>query len=238
MASTFTVQNSIDWSEPFLRFMPLDIGIGNEPSLSNANIVKQIILGAPFCWRWNRAAAGSFATVAGTQDYTRPLADFGFLEKASLTTATETFEVPVTNGILGASADRSRPEHIATQMDDNAGNITFRFVNNPDQAYSIGLIYQKKPSLITLLSQTWSPIPDEYSFVYNQGFLAFSAIYADDPRWAIAFQRFLASLVGVSEGLDETQKSAFVEGWLSVMMQSQSVQQKTNIGSVSRTTLK
>lgn len=238
MASTISVQNTIDWVEPTLRFMPLDIGVGGEPSLSNANLVKQIILGPPFCWRWNRTSAATFATVAGTQDYIRTLSDFGFLEKVSLTAAGESFEVPVTNGLLGASAERSRPEHVSTQIDDNAGNITFRFLNVPDTAYTVSILYQNKASLITMLSDTWSPIPDEYSFVYNQGFLAFSAIYADDPRWAIAFQRFLASLVGVSEGLDETQKSAFVEGWLSVMMQSQSVQQKTNIGSVSRTTLK
>lgn len=240
MASTLTVTNSIDWSRPFLRFLPLTIGVSGEPAISTANLVKQIILGPPFCWRWNRANATPFTTIATpvTRDYSRPISDFGFLEKASLTLGTKTFEVPVNTGILGAGSEQSQPNSIAAQIDDNAGNITFRFLAAPDQIYTANLIYQKKPTLITAVGDTWDPIPDELSFVYNQGFLAFSALYADDARWTIQLQRFLASLIGVSQGLDESQKNAFIEGWLMMAGQSQSSLQKTQIGTISRNTLK
>jgi hypothetical protein len=239
MASTITLQNSINWVQPFLRFLPLNIGSNNEPAITSANIVKQIMLGPPFCWRWNRAQATPFNTSQGTQDYARTITDFGFLEKATVkASADKAFEIPALKNILSTNSEQGRPAHIATLLDDNAGSLTFRFIPTPEKAYTVNLLYQKKPTLFTALSDTWTPIPDEYSFVYNQGFLAFSAMYADDQRWQIELLRFLGSLIGVSEGLDETQKDAFLEQWLAMTGQSQAYIQKVGLGLTGRNTAK
>lgn len=238
MASTITLTGSINWSKPFLRFLPLNIGAGNEPAISIANLVKQTILGPPFCWRWNRGTHGPFNTIVGIQDYARTISDFGFLEKASVTNSGTTYEIPNIRSVLGAAATQSRPDYIAAMLDDNAGVITFRFMNVPDKIYAVNLLYQKKSALLSAVGDTWSPIPDELSFVYNQGFLAFSALYADDPRGGIELQRFLASLIGVSEGLDETQKNFFIESWILSTGQAQAYQQKTQLGLLSRGSLK
>jgi hypothetical protein len=76
-----------------------------------------------------------------------------------------------------------------------------------------------KPVLFTATTQTWSPIPDEYSFVYTQGFLYKAYEYFDDPRVAITRQSFALSLLGVSEGLDDQQKNLFLGRYLDTLRQ-------------------
>lgn len=238
MASTITLQNVIDYSRPNLRFLPLTIGVGNQPAIGIANIVKQTILGPPFAWRWNRAVASPFATVAGIQDYQRTITDFGFLEKASLTASGSTYEIPAKRTILGGTLEQSRPQFVSTQLDDNAGGITFRFMNAPDIAYSASLIYQKKATLFSALSDTWAPIPDELSFIYQKGFMAFAALYADDARWVPGMQVFVAALIGASEGIDETARDEFINSWLITMGQTVAKQQTISIGNQSRNSLR
>lgn len=238
MASTITLQNSVDWARPFIRFAPLTIGVNNEPALSAANITKQIMLGAPFCWRWNRSAGTPFATVLGTQDYNQSISTFGFLEKVILTDATPSpnvvTEVPNIRNILGTAFTRGRPDNVSPVIDNNAGTITIRFVPVPDKVYTVNYLFQRKATLFSVLSDNWNPIPDEFSFVYNQGFLAWSLYYMDDPRFGTELQRFLGSLIAVSDGLDQTQKDIFIENWLLVSGQAVSRQQKVQIGSASR----
>src|SRR5882672_5593025 len=84
MPSTITLQNTINWALTFLRYQPVTIGIGNEPSITSANTILQTILGQPFAWRWTRGTTTP-TTVAGTQDYTVSLPTLGFLEKATVT---------------------------------------------------------------------------------------------------------------------------------------------------------
>jgi hypothetical protein len=79
-----TLQNTIDWSRPFVNYLPLNIGTNNEPAISNANHIKQLFLSPDIMgWSWNRGTA-SFQTVIGQQDYTETISDFGYLETASL----------------------------------------------------------------------------------------------------------------------------------------------------------
>lgn len=114
---------------------------------------------------------------------------------------------------LGLDSKSGRPSFISAQGDDGLGNITFRLMSVPDRAYPIVLTLQQKPPLFVSVQQTWSPIPDEYSHIYNWGFLSLMWLFADDPRWQVANSKFVGSLLGSSEGLTETQINIFYNTW-------------------------
>lgn len=236
MASTYTIQNSISFAAGFTKLMPLSGvgGVANEPALSIANMVLQTILGPPFCWRWNRNVLALGPTVAGTQDYATAVANYGYLEKAFLAaTGTGSIELEVSL-LLSTDNVQSRPNYIAPQTDDGAGNITFRLLPVPDAAYIPTVIYQRKAALVTSLASTWAPIPDEYAYIYNLGFLAFSMMYANDPRFPLVLQRFLATLVGASEGLSQQQKNVFLGNWQPIAEATQNQSLNAQLGIHSR----
>lgn len=214
MAATLTLQNTTNWALPFIHYQPLTIATATEPAFSNGNIVLQTILGPPFCWRWNRATNSATSTVAGTQDYAVSISTFGFLEKATITDTTGTVtELTITDLMSAdsaASAARARPSFIATLLDNDSGSITFRLMPVPDAVYTLTVIYQNSAPLFTSLSQTWSPVPDYFSYIYNRGYLALAYSMADDPRFQVEHTRFMASLLAASEGLSETQKNLFL----------------------------
>lgn len=83
MAATFTINDTIEWAKPFLNWANLLIGVNGEPAMTSANLVLQTIVGPPFVWPWNRTTA-TFNTIQGVQDYTMNIANFGFMEAASL----------------------------------------------------------------------------------------------------------------------------------------------------------
>jgi len=83
MAATVTLADTIAWAQPFLNWANLAIGTNNEPAMSAANLVLQTIEGPPFVWPWNRAKT-TFQTIADTQDYAVNVANYGFLETASI----------------------------------------------------------------------------------------------------------------------------------------------------------
>jgi len=70
MASTNTLQRSINVASQFLRLAPLTLvgGISNEPAFSFGDYVRQLILSPPFAWRWNRSQT-AFLAQQGVQDY-------------------------------------------------------------------------------------------------------------------------------------------------------------------------
>lgn len=117
---------------------------------------------------------------------------------------------------LGLDSAAGRPMFISAQSDDGLGNITFRLMAVPDQAYPLAITMQQKPPLFTSLHQTWSPIPDEYSRIYDWGFLAQMWLFADDPRFAMANSKFIAGLLGAAEGLTETQINIFLNNWQAI----------------------
>jgi hypothetical protein len=233
MASTITVQKTIDWALTFLRYQPVTIGTGNEPALTNANVVLQTIIGEPFTWRWNRASFTQ-ATVAGTQDYTVVTPTFGFLEKATVTDSNGVITELEVKDVLSAEtanlANQARPSFISTQNDDNADNITFRVMPVPDAVYTITVVFQKQAVLLTALTGaggTWAPIPDYMSYIYNRGFLALSLEMADDPRFQVEHTRFLASLVSAAEGLPEADKNLFLGNALDSQAHAQALMLRT-----------
>lgn len=311
MATTLTLQSAINFSQSFGGFRGLNIGVANEPAVSAANIILQTIIGAPFCWNWNRSSV-SFLTTVGQQDYVTAAASFGFIEKASyvlaasitntalntnvatytsansftagqnvtvtgctnggtvfnvtnkpiITATAINFTVAINSGniggaseaagiatlatggvsgslteisnivnVLGTGSESGTPSFIAPQSDDNTGNITFRLLPLPDQIYQVNVIFQKRiPSLINSLASTWAPIPDHYSYIYQNGFLSLMLAFWNDPRWAHFSGKFVAGLLGAAEGLSEDQKNVFSRTWYNSITEQQFTNLRTQQG--------
>lgn len=117
---------------------------------------------------------------------------------------------------LSLESKQGRPYHISPMKDDNVGNITFRLMGVPDKAYPINITLQQKPSLFALTTDTWGPIPDEYSYIYNWGFLTLMYMYFDDPKWAATNQKFVAALLSAQQGLTITERNIFLNNWESL----------------------
>lgn len=233
MASTITVQNTATWAQGYLFSQPLALGAANEPAITIANIVKQAILGPPFCWRWNRKSPASFALTAGVQDYSKNYADFGFIEKAWISDGTNVKEFEEIRDVISQESAQARPDGaIAAQLDDNAGNITFRITPAPNAApsYTAQIAYQMKATLITALANSWAPIPDELSYIYQYGFLGLALAFDKDPRAQIYDARFVSHLLGCQSGLSEMQKNIFLGKWLSTALEVGSSNMKTQMG--------
>jgi len=235
MASTITLQNTVNWALPFTRYAPITIGTANEPTITNANLVMQTILGPPFIWRWNRTST-STVTVSGTQDYVVALPNFGFFEKATVTDGNGYVTELEWKELLSGdnTASLARPTFVSTQLDDGAGNITFRLMPIPDGVYTLSIIYQKQAPIFSSLSTTWTPIPDYLSYVYSRGFLALSLEATDDPRFQVEHTRFIASLLSCAEGLSESQKNIFLGNALNTDAQMMASQIRTQQGGQAR----
>lgn len=212
MASTITLTNTITWASAFIDYEVPTVGGANEPSLTNANIILQTILGPPFRWNWNRSSL-TLTTVAGTQDYSTSAATFGFIESSSAAIGSTTFAIKEVKQDLTIGQELGRPQSIAAQLDSNTGLITFRFLPVPDAAYTVTVGFQKKVPGLFALSSSWAPIPDQYSYIYNYGFLALTLAYDDDARFPMFNQKFVAHLLGTQQGLTETERNMFIDTW-------------------------
>lgn len=219
MSSSVTLQNTVNWVKAYVVQRPTTgvAQIVNEPSLTNANYFMQTILQPPFRWEWNRKlAAAAITTVAGTSDYSIALADYGWLEKATLINPTPpantppNFEVEVFE-ILSKDGQQNRPQKIAVLLDDGAGNITFRLFPVPDQVYTVDLAYQKAPILATDLTGTWAPIPDKFAFLYEQGMIARAQMMYNQQLGLSNLEIFFRQLVAASTGLSDMQRAIFLE---------------------------
>jgi hypothetical protein len=127
--------------------------------------------------------------------------------------------------VMGAETLPNQMTRIAAQYRDTSDNITFRLTPAPDKIYNIVVEYQKSAPQFSALTQTWSPVPDYLSYIYNEGMLAKCAEYCGDPRSQGALQLFLTDLVGVSEGLNITQRNLWLDSKLASMRQTMQVQQ-------------
>jgi hypothetical protein len=231
--STIQLSRTIARSSQFARLEPLTFAsnTNNDPAFSNADWVKQTILAPPFGWRWNRAIKGTpsapaFVTVAGTSDYSVALSDFGWLEKAVLYDPNSGYnptELQV-ELLKGEDTLPNIPQRIAAQMDDGNGNITFRIFPTPDQVYNVVLVYQKAATLFTSTTQTWAPIPDYMSYVFNTGMDYRTFEYLGDSRSQTSGQLFFQSLAQMSEGLSESQRNLWLQDKLNSIRQQNVVQ--------------
>lgn len=153
-ATRNTIQGTLNFCAAFILNRP-SVNVANayqEPALTIANLILSTVLSPPFVWQWNRNFV-NVPLVVGQSDYTVFLADFGWLEDATISLSS--MNPPVValqiNPMFAASGKNNRPFQIAVVNDDNAGNITFRFMAIPDQTYTATLIYQKAPVFATSL---------------------------------------------------------------------------------------
>jgi hypothetical protein len=137
---------------------------------------------------------------------------FGWIENASLND-TVSWKQITTKLDLALETQQARPQYVSAQYNNTGDTVTFRLMPCPDKAYKVSLQLQQKPQVITSVNGTWSPIPDEYSRLYNWGFLALMYMYADDPRFQMANQKFITNLLSTSEGLTETQLNIWLNNW-------------------------
>lgn len=233
MASTLTLQNTMNFTAPLLKNQPL-MASGLEPAVTAGNIVLQTMLGPPFVWAFNRATASFAVSTAGGTDYQQALADFGFLENAWLADGSgKVHQMQVSTGIARESA-QGRPQTIAPQYDDNQGNITFRLSQVPEAAYTASLDYQKKPALIQSPAAPWGSVSDQFSYIYDWGFLAIMALLAGDGRFPVYENLFVSRLLGAQDGLNDQQRNIFLGNWMALTATVARTQGNVNQGIAGR----
>ncbi len=233
MASTIQLQRTINLAQQYQRLAPLTFAANtaNDPAFSNADWVMQTILSPSLGgWRWNRVgatpSAPTFTTVIGQPDYVVNLPSFGWIEKAVAydpANGFAAFELQV-ELIKGAETLPNEPCRISAQYDDDEGNITFRIFPAPDEVYNIVVEYQKSAPQFTSLSQTWTPVPDYMSYIFNEGFIAKAFEYSNDPRFTTSMQIFMTDLASQAQGLTQTQKNIWLADRLNTMRQTAMVQ--------------
>jgi hypothetical protein len=172
---------------------------------------------------WNHSVSGT--TTDGTVTWTNigPIGitasqtySLGWIETVSIydvNLSTPAWKEITTSLCLALDSSQNRPRFISAQSDDGNGNITFRLMTTPDAAYPVSITLQQKPTVFTSVNQSWSPIPDDYSRLYMWGFLSLMWLFADDPRFGEANQKFIAQLLSTAQGLSETERNIFLSNW-------------------------
>lgn len=216
MATTLRLQDSINFSVPFLKNTPVQIS-NQEPALRAGNIVLGTMLGPPMKWRFNRREINFAISTAGGTDYVQALNNFGFIEDVWL--INDANEQHMLEGAISLSGNpaEGRPDKIAPQLDDNAGNITFRFDRVPDGDYTVYISFQQKAPLLTSTAAPWGPIPDEFSYIFEYGFLSILSLLVKDARFPIWENYFIARLLGAQDGLDDQERAIFLGQWTNAM---------------------
>lgn len=237
MIVTRNLMASALFSMPFLNYQPVNIS-NQEPALTAGNLTKQTMLGPPFKWNWNR---GSFHIDLDTtanewgQDYLINLPDFQFVEKVTLTALdNRTYEIANIVSSLSNETVVKRPSSAAMNLMDSEGNVTLRLNTQPDEAYMIDGFYQRAPVFMSSLANTWAPIPDFLSYVYDWGFLGFVSLLTKDARAPIFLGKFASHLLGAQDGLSATQRNIFLGNWMEVMTAPQREQINVQQGSQAR----
>jgi hypothetical protein len=148
MAAVNTLQGTINWAQTYIEYSPLTAGIGMEPAISVASIIRNTMMTAPMTWSWNRKEDVSQFTRPTVQDYMYNVSDFGFLEKASLIDSSgNVFEIPhvYNTAALSRGGAPQRPNDVAVIINNPGSSFTIRFMGIPDDVFQIVLTYQVLP---------------------------------------------------------------------------------------------
>jgi hypothetical protein len=222
MPSTITIAVAINGLKAYIEQQPVLVN-GFEPALSGANLVKQVILGPPMSWPWNRSSL-SFTT--SSQDWTvSGLNDYGFLEGGSVQEDGGTPWALQVQNTMETDNSSARPQFVAPFMDDGFGNITFRLIPAPDPelTYDVNLFYQRKATPIVSIASLFDPIPDDKFYMPQWGFLAMMSLIGNDARFNEYNAKFITSVLGAQGGLSEMQKALFAANWNRALSTAQAV---------------
>lgn len=115
---TNTLQNTVNFTLPFIQYSPLFAGFGQEPAVSVASMIRTSLLNAGVgTWYWNRMNLNTPLT-KGQQDYVLFAEDFGYIEKCTVTNDKgEIWELKDVHNIspLSASSEQQRPNAVAVE---------------------------------------------------------------------------------------------------------------------------
>ena len=230
-----TAQDTANYITPFCRYQSPNVGTNNMPMVGIANIVRNIILAAPFTWRFNRKVntflTGSNGLVAGTQDYQVQISDLGFIENVVVTdpsitpggsvNAINTWSLKdvYNNQALPVSTTQARPDGVSIHSDDGSGNLVLRFSPVPNKAYNVSIVYQKAPVQFASMSDPWSPIPDSFTDVYNNLCMGYYMDSCQDPRAPQYIARGIAGLLARAQGLTQMDKVIFAASYMNFSAQ-------------------
>lgn len=142
--------------------------------------------------------------------------NFGWIETSSVQDVNDKWWTMEQKVCLDIDSIQARPRFVAAQGDDGSGNILFRVMPEPDQSYPVAITMQENAGLFTSVYQTWGPIPDFYSDIYNWGFLAHMLLFSDDARFQYANQKFVTALLGRNQGLNQSEINIFLSNWQEV----------------------
>ncbi len=172
-------------------------------------------------------SAGTFTSLT-TQDYVvAPPAGynaaggatqgwFSHIDHASVYDVSSTtprwVELTVKNN-LSLDSVTGRSTFISPESEDANGNVTFRVMPSPDEAYPISIHAMLTPPQITSVNQTWSPLPDYLQNVYTLGFLAYMMAFNDDPRAPMYNSQFKAAILARQDGLTQEERDIFLNNW-------------------------
>lgn len=211
MSQSLVLQNTVKWAQPILKNQPLQVN-GQEPGLTFGNFILQRMMGPPFRWRFNRKNF-TFDIVEGTTDYPVTVTDLGHVESMWIEDEAGNFTQLTGRIDLERSSLADRPTEIAPVYDNGAGVVTFRTKPCADASYTAYCDYQAAPGLIRSFGMTWGNVPDNFSYIFNAGYLAMAMLLTNDTRFQIFERYFISSLLGAQEGLDQQAINIFVAQW-------------------------
>src|SRR5271170_120502 len=141
-----TLQNTINFALTFIQYSPLTAGLGQEPAVSIASMIRSSLLNAGVGpWFFNRNTTTISLTTAA-QDYTETITDFGFIEKCTaVDDQNNAYEIKdvFNNRPLSVNNEVVRPAAISVESNNGTTQV-FRFSGLPDRTYTATVIYQKK----------------------------------------------------------------------------------------------
>lgn len=104
------------------------------------------------------------------------------------------FQLEAVNNLNKTSA-AGQAEKITVVSDNGDGTLKIRLDKPADtRIFAVELIFQAQPPLKTALTDTWTPFPDQYAFVYRQGFLARAYRFINSPRAEVEYQKLQAAI--------------------------------------------
>lgn len=151
------------------------------------------------------------------------ITDFSWLESCTMIQTASNATVPSTWYVQAVRTLEPNsfvyiPNRVSVVSDNGAGVLKFRFTPRPSaQPLTISPIYQKKPILLTDLSGTWAPFPDNLAHCVRQMFLAMCYRYASSPKEPEEFQKAMALAADTSGADDREDSEEFITPDASIM---------------------
>lgn len=101
----------------------------------------------------------------------------------------------------------SQPEKVAVVQDLQNGIVKVRFSYVPGTTvWAVNLIYQASAPMYTALSQTWSPIPDNYNALVRQAVIYRMYRYLNSAQTTPEYQK-LQLMIAKAQGRDSVEES-------------------------------